>query len=322
MDVFLSSPWIPAEWIRAHGLQPRGIWSADNYQPGAWPLSAGVCAFAEATVRFAGAQTNSAVIFSTACDQLRRGFDAAMLRGQRHSFLFNLPATWQTTAAKEIFRSELERLGQFLLAIGGREPSPEMLRQEMVQSNRARKQLIESASASTPRGFAKAVARFHWDGVFLPPPPATPGNHIPIALVGGPFLAPHWKLLDEIEALGGRAVLNATETGERSLCPPFELDAATRNPFDILVRGCCDHIVDVFQRPNTRLYSWLKPRLASRHVRGIVLWHFTGCDLWRAEAQTLRETFGLPVLLLEAGGEPGVAPRELNRLQAFVEILK
>jgi hypothetical protein len=36
----------------------------------------------------------------------------------------------------------------------------------------------------------------------------------------------------------------------------------------------------------------------------------------------MRETFGLPVLLLEAGAEPGNAPRELNRLQAFVETLK
>ena len=99
MDVFLTSPWIPAEWVRAHGLQPRGIWSAENFQPGAWPLSAGVCAFAEAAVRFAGAQTDSAVIFSTACDQLRRGFDAAILRGQCRAFLFNLPATWQTPAA-------------------------------------------------------------------------------------------------------------------------------------------------------------------------------------------------------------------------------
>jgi len=56
-------------------------------------------------------------------------------------------------------------------------------------------------------------------------------------------------------------------------------------------------------------------------VRGIILWHFTGCDLWRAEAQTLRETFSLPVLLLEAGTESGAAPRELNRLQAFMETL-
>ena len=324
MDVFLTSPWIPAEWIRAHGLQPRGIWSAENFQRGAWPLSAGVCAFAEAAVRFAEAQTDSAVIFSTACDQLRRGFDAAILHGQRRAFLFNLPATWQTPAAGQIFRSELERLGQFLLAIGGRAPSPEVLRQEMLQSGAARESVCSNQPQPVLRArFAEAVARFHWDGAFSPPPPAAPANQIPLALVGGPFLAPHWKWLDEIEAAGGRVVLNATETGERSLSPAFDFEAGrSARPFDALVHGYCDNIVDVFQRPNTRLYSWLKPRLASRHVRGIVLWHFTGCDLWRAEAQTLRETFGLPVLLLEAGAEPGAAPRELNRLQAFVETLK
>jgi 2-hydroxyglutaryl-CoA dehydratase, D-component len=322
MDVFLTSPWIPAEWIRAHGLQPRGIGSAGNFQPGAGPLSAGVCAFAEAAVRFAEARTDSAVIFSTACDQLRRGFDTAILRGPRRAFLFNLPATWQSAAAEEIFRSELERLGQFLLANGGQAPSPETLRQEMRQAGAKRQQLLESASASSPRQFAEAVARFHWDGALSPLPPTAPTRQIALALVGGPFLAPHWQLLDEIEAVGGRLALNAAETGERSLCPAFELDAAAGNPFDMLVHGCFDNIIDVFQRPNTRLYSWLKPRLASRHVRGILLWHFTGCDLWRAEAQTLRETFGLPLLSLEAGGEPGAAPRELNRLQAFVETLK
>jgi hypothetical protein len=53
-----------------------------------------------------------------------------------------------------------------------------------------------------------------------------------------------------------------------------------------------------------------------------VFWHFTGCDLWRAEAQTLRESFGLLVLLLEASAEPGLAPRERTRLQAFVEMLR
>jgi hypothetical protein len=243
------------------------------------------------------------------------------IRGNPRAFLFNLPATWQTPAAKEMFRAELERLGQFLLTIGGRAPSPERLRQEMKQSGATRKQLLESAPASSPRGFAEAVARFHWDGSFSPPPPAAPTDQVPLALVGGPFLASHWKLLDEIEAAGGRVVLNATKTGERSLCPAFEF-SADANPFAALVHRYCDNIVDVFQRPNTRLYSWLKPRLASRNVRGIVLWHFTGCDLWRAEAESLREVFDLPVLLLEASDEPGNAPREQTRLQAFMETLK
>jgi hypothetical protein len=376
MDVFLTSPWIPAEWIRAHGLRPHGIWSAGDFHPGTWPLSGGVCPFAEAAVRFAEARTDSAVIFSTACDQLRRGFDVVAFRGQLQSpisgkgacagrdsvlecgsplpllhtsntdpkrqragavqnlaaistirgkpraFLFNLPATCKTAVAGEIFRSELERLGQFLLTIGGRAPSPELLRQEILQSAATRKRLLESASAGSPHGFAEAVARFHWDGTFSPSPPVAPANQIPLALVGGPFLASHWKLLDEIEATGGRIVLNATDSGERGLCPAFELDITTGNPFDMLVHGYSDNIVDVFQRPNTRLYSWLKPRLASRHTRGIVLWHFTGCDLWRAEVQTLREVFGLPVLLLEADEAAGISPRDVNRLQAFVETLK
>ena len=321
MRVFLTSPWIPPEWIRAHGLQPHGIWTEENLLHGAASLTAGVCAFAEAAVQFAELNPGSAVIFSTACDQMRRGFDTTMHHGQHRTFLFNLPATWQTQAAGQLFRSELERLGQFLLALGGVTPSASCLRLELEKSNAARQRLLDLAPVSAAREFAKALDQFHRDGSVLPLPEIAKGNQVPLALVGGPFPSLHWKLLDEIESSGGRVVLNATKTGERSLYPPFELTAGC-DPFEALVDGYCDHIADVFQRPNTRLYSWLKPRLASRQVRGIVLWHFTGCDLWRAEAGSLREAFGLPVLLLEAGGEPGNAPRELTRLQAFVETLQ
>jgi benzoyl-CoA reductase/2-hydroxyglutaryl-CoA dehydratase subunit BcrC/BadD/HgdB len=321
MDVFLASPWIPPEWIRAHGLQPRGLCSAEIFPPGARPLSAGVCALADAALRFARARSDAAVIFSTTCDQLRRGFDA-VLHGQPGAFLFNLPATWQSDAAPQIFRAELERLGQFLLSIGGRAPSPELLRREMSRAGATRRRLLQSAPASSARAFAEAVARFHWDGSFSAAPSMTPDQRIPLALVGGPFLARDWKWLDEMEAAGARVALNATEMGERSLGPVFDAPDSASPPFDALVRGWCENMVDVFQRPNTRLYSWLKPRLAGRRARGIVLWHFTNCDLWRAEAQTLRESFGLPVLPLETGGEAGAEPRERNRLQAFVESLR
>ena len=26
MELFHASPWVPAEWIKAHGIQPRGLW--------------------------------------------------------------------------------------------------------------------------------------------------------------------------------------------------------------------------------------------------------------------------------------------------------
>jgi len=335
MRVFLTSPWIPAEWVRAHGLEARGIWFAEKFRSDPPPLAAGVCAFAESVVRFAETQPESAVVFTTACDQLRRGFEAAAFHGASRAFLFNLPAT-QTPVAGRIYRAELERLGQFLLALGGSAPTPERLRREMVQSDDARRRLREAAPAAAARSYAQAVARFHTDGSFSAPAVFDLTAPASLALAGGPLNATDWNLFDTIEAAGGRVALNATLTGERSLCPVFNrsaglqpaLAAASRQdasepaPLDELSAGYFENLTDVFQRPNTRLYAWLKPRLLARRVRGIVLWHFTGCDLWRAECQTLREVSGLPVLSLEADEAAGSSPRDANRLQAFVEMIK
>jgi hypothetical protein len=162
-------------------------------------------------------------------------------------------------------------------------------------------------------------------------------------------------LLDAIEKGGGRVVLNATEAGERSLWQAFTLDDAQTDTAERsvyaaetsvdqpgqdsagtvslpgscsvnaallarLARGYLANCVDVFQRPNTPLYDWLRERLMIRQVRGIVLWHYVGCDLWRAEAQPMREAFGLPVLLLDA--DEAAPNRNTGRLEAFLESLR
>jgi hypothetical protein len=388
MKVFYSSPWVPAEWIEAHSLQPCGVWFAEDLGCGALPLSAGVCAFSEAMLRFAETHHDSAVIFTTACDQMRRSFDAFAGSPPARTFLFNLPATWQSPVALRIFRTEVERLGRFLQAHGGRVPVAENLAQIIERRSQARKQLLEMAPHCSARQYAEAIARFHWDGsvrkpklpgvgsgdassppcggdapvaffqtpektprqpatraspapfcdgasqpptgqlrfsgsVSMPDHPTPPASgSIPLAIVGGPLTASQWGLLDLIEAAGARIALNATESGERSLLPPFRLEGFNDDPIGAVARGYFENCVDVFQRPNTRLYSWLGERLTARGVRGIVLWAHTGCDFWRAEVQTLRETFRLPVLLLEADAVPGGSPRETGRLQAFVETLK
>jgi hypothetical protein len=336
MRIFYTSPWVPPEWIKAHGLEPRGVWFADD--PGAEPLpiGAGACAFANSVVRFAERHAESAVIFSTHCDQLRRAFDAVGGSALERGFLFNLPATWQSAAARRLFVSELERLGRFLVKLGGHAPSGEALAETMNQYGSARRQLLEAATRVPARAYAEAIARFHWDGsVNLPAPGQQNDGAVAVALLGGPLPRAHWHVMDLIESTGGRVVLNASEAGERSLwyatgdrpmpaadasLPPLRaLPAAT--PED-LARLCLDNCADVFQRPNTRLYSWLKPRLRSRQVRGIVLWHYVGCDLWRTEAQPLREAFDLPVLLLEATDTANEAPRHAGRIQAFLESLR
>jgi hypothetical protein len=332
MQVFYTSPWVPPEWIKAHGLEPRGVWWAEDLGSGPLPLGAGACAFANSVLRFAERRAESAVVFSTHCDQLRRAFDAVPAAGSERCFLFNLPATWQSPAALRLLASELERLGRFLVKLGGHAPSAEALAHTINQYGLARKQLLEAAPHLPARQCTEAIARFHWDGTVNLPPATASNGSIPLAVVGGPVPRSQWRVLDMIESAGGRVVLNGTEAGERSLwyaspatephaqLPPFgALTAAT--PED-LARLCLSHCADVFQRPNTPLYAWLRARLAARGVRGIVLWHYVGCDLWRAEAQPLREAFGLPVLLLEASETAGDLPRQAGRIQAFVESLR
>ena len=199
----------------------------------------------------------------------------------------------------------------------------------MAQYRLARGQLREAAAQLPARQYCEAVARFHWDGsINLGEDVRRPETDaIPLAVVGGPLPAWQRHVLDAIERAGGRVLLNATEAGERCLGPALSPEQATFSAgtlpdlLCLLTRSFLDNCVDVFQRPNTRLYDWLKERLTVRKVRGIVLWHYVGCDLWRAEAQPLREAFGLPVLLLEANEAAGDALRQTGRIQAFLESL-
>jgi benzoyl-CoA reductase/2-hydroxyglutaryl-CoA dehydratase subunit BcrC/BadD/HgdB len=378
MQVFYTSPWVPPEWIKAHGLEPRGIWFSEDFTLESLPLAAGVCSFANAVVRFAEKQTASALVFTTHCDQLRRGFDSVAGSASSRVFLFNLPVTWQTPVAQRIFASELERLGHFLVTLGGRSPSSEAFLQILAESNRVRARLLGAAASCPARQYAEAIARFHWDGSISQPPAAehtcpqprqvrpsaasqrssdptlypagaaegrrAPDlNAIPVALVGGPLPRSQWHVLDVIESAGGRVVLNATEAGERSLWSAANAQVSDRPggqggrettsglsaasagsepALQAITHAYLDRYVDVFQRPNSRLYDWLKQRLSSRRVRGIILWQYVGCDLWRAEAQSLRDAFGLPVLLLEADEAVSDSLRQSGRIQAFLESLK
>jgi benzoyl-CoA reductase/2-hydroxyglutaryl-CoA dehydratase subunit BcrC/BadD/HgdB len=332
---------VPAEWIRAHGLEPRGVWYAENLIGQHQPLAAGLCGFANSLVHLAEERADAAVVFTTHCDQLRRGFDAVPRNESRRVFLFNLPATWQSTAAATLFEAEMERLGKFLLGIGGHAPSAERLAQIAAEYAIARKKLLDSVLACPSPAFARAVARFHWAGPACVssqplspqaepgPSPAAPVNRngpsTPLALLGGPLLRQHWSLFETISSAGGRVVLNATEPGERSLWERSKNAVSAASAADTmrsLAGEYLAHCCDVFQRPNSRLYDWLKNRLTARKVRGIVLWHYVGCDLWRAEAQSLRETFGMPVLLLEAPESGSVPLREQGRIEAFLEALR
>ncbi len=276
---------------------------------------------------------------------MRRAFDSFTDGQDQPAFLFNLPATWQSSTARMLYVAELERLGKFLVRLGGHSPSAAGLSKVMKDFDEQRGKVREVIRARPGRPAAEALAALFGGGA-LPQQEITAAKwyqndvvgatriwhcggreSVPLALVGGPIVAAEWGLFDVLEAAGATVVLNGAEPGERCLLPPLPEFGGGQGSFDELVNHYFENIVDVFRRPNSQLYSWLARYLPERGCRGILVWVRVGCDLWRAEAASLRETFGLPVLVLDSTVAHGSAdrgalgPRELTRIAAFLESL-
>ena len=270
------------------------------------------------------ANPDAVAVFTTACDQMRRAADATVSSPNAHVFLFNLPATWQTPAARRLYHAEVQRLGRFLEGLGGRAPTDTELKAVIEEHDNRRTKLREAIRHGNARQYVQALKNFFRDGSETIPKANTgsTAGRVPLAVLGGPLLPSQWSLFDAIESVGGCAALNAIEPGERCLLPPWRGSADGESSLAALADHYFDNIVDVFQRPNSRLYEWLSARLTERGVRGIVLWVHIGCDLWRAEAASLRETFGLPLLVLESHEIGAGSLRDTNRLAAFIESLQ
>ena len=286
-----SSPFVPAEWIVAHGLAPVLHTPRGGARGGPIANREGVCAFLRAFVNEAAGEPDTAgLVLATTCDQMRRAADDAARGADLAVFLLNVPATWQTPAPHAMFRAELERLGRFLVEQGGAVPSRDELSRV----------LLEAEAATVP--------------------PASPdhGAGIPVAILGGPLAAVDRSLVAAIEKAGGRIVLDATEGGERTRRAPFDRRRLGTDPLGALVESYFGAIPDVFQRPNTALFNWLRARIRERGVRGVVLLRYVWCDLWHAELRRFQEWLEVPVIDVDVNGEAADS-RNLVRIQAFLE---
>jgi benzoyl-CoA reductase/2-hydroxyglutaryl-CoA dehydratase subunit BcrC/BadD/HgdB len=286
-----------------------------------------------------------AVVLTTTCDQIR--YAAALLQhlGRLPVFLMHVPRTWQTAAVRAFYREELGRLGRFLVGCGGTAPEDDALFQTMLRYDRARASLRLRRGAISASAFAKAVAAVRGHLVETTPPkcaaldgtrrvpttdPATlidspPPNHgyLPLALVGGPMSQGDYELLTAVEGAGGRFVLDATESGERTLPAPVDIDRLKADPREELVRIYFDCIPDVFQRPNDRLFAWLRQQVAKRRVRGILVRRYVWCDHWHGEMPRLREELSVPVLEWDGtGNDPRARASAVGRMEAFLEMLR
>ncbi|HEY3321405.1 MAG TPA: 2-hydroxyacyl-CoA dehydratase family protein [Planctomycetota bacterium] len=337
--VLYSSPFVPAEWIAAHSLQPQRLFPGQHAGASFAGGNEGLCPYAKAFSEEAAAD-GSPVVFATTCDQMRRASEAPI--SARPTFLFNMPATWETSTAQTMYCDELLRLSRFLVRLGGKAPRSEHLARIMKQYDGARADLrslwqeghakeallgLIALSGADALG-SSLLALGSDDRGTQQPRAKSQKPRARLALVGGPLLREQFALFDELAAWGAEVVLDATETGERTLPDAFDATRMGSDPFAELQRAYFGSIPDAFRRPNDLLYRWLAQKIAERGVRGIVLVRCVWCDLWHAELQRMKERFNLPVVELDQNGtsipardgEMATGPSVRTRLQALLEV--
>jgi len=345
------NPFVPPEWIAAHGLQPS--WMQIHFAEGRPFSHAGraICPYAGVMIDdvLAGLQV-SAVVLTTTCDQMR--YASAMLESQSDVpiFLMNVPSTWQTDAARGLYLDELKRLGNFLVQFGGQPPTDERLAKVMLEYDDARSDLHGARPQLPARQFAEAIAgarsgkgevsqsrvgqvlaahripstdhRVPRGGPRgLGPPYKTDKTGMPLAIVGGPLMEKDYAIFDLVEQAGGRLVLDATEGGERTLPAVFDRMRVEEDPLGELAQAYFGTIPDVFRRPNDTLYEWLGEELAARKVCGILLHRYVWCDIWHAELARLKAWSPVPVLEIDECDDDASLGRTAGRIEAFLEML-
>ncbi len=295
VTVVYTCPYVPAEWIAAHGLRPRRLIPLPVEGESVVVRAEGLCPYARAFANDAVADNADGIIVTTLCDQMRRVYDLLVRGTDTPVFLLNMPKTWQTVGAQRLYVDEVKRLGRFLVRLGGRAPSHEELVHVMIDYD-------------TDEDRVPCTSR------------KSPGT--PIAVIGGPLMQRDRILFGLIEDCGGRIVLDATETGWRGERRPFDRRRLIEDPL-LELADAYFSIPDASRRPNSELYEWLKVELTRTGARGIVFHHYVWCDAWRSELVRLREWVGLPVLGLDGEGYSETNPARLqSRILAFLEMLQ
>lgn len=320
LAVACGCPFVPPEWVRAHGVRP--VRPVLDDLPAAVPM--GVCGYAAGYAWALARAPVQAAVFTTTCDQMRRVAETIGRECPVPSFLFHVPATWQTAGACGLYRSELERLGRFLCRLGGAAPDRNTLVEVMEAYDAARRRLRDARGWLTGRALVEAIRAIHQDpetALDTIPMSGPMRKGIPLATAGPELTEGLLGVLDFIEARGGRIALDGTTTGERSLVEAFDRRALGEDPLGVLIDAYFGGVPCAFRRPNTLLYQWLKREMTARDVRGILFIRRLWCDMWAAEECRMREWASVPLTAVDAEDD-GVTVRMATRLESFLEALR
>jgi len=88
--IIYTCPYVPAEWIAAHGLSPRRIIPIEAGLTGTLSRAEGVCPFVQGFINLVLTDKQfDGVVITTLCDQMRRAYDILLGKSDVPLFLMN-----------------------------------------------------------------------------------------------------------------------------------------------------------------------------------------------------------------------------------------
>ncbi|MFW5858614.1 MAG: 2-hydroxyacyl-CoA dehydratase [Planctomycetota bacterium] len=316
--VALASPFVPPEWIAAHGAHAFPMPGAEDAPApeGRCPYAATLHAIATGPQQTLGEPVDL-IVLATTCDQMRRASETTDTYPR--VFCFGLPHTWGTPTAWRAYRAELERLSRRLRALGCSAPAPAVLAEHMRAAEIRRDAALGHAGPARERAAALLAARsLSASGPAAPVTGPRRSGAVPLALIGGHLRPSDRWLYDLVEDAGTRVVLDATEWGERTLPRRFDGRALREDPVGELVDAYFGYIPAAFRRPNSHLFAWLRRALNASDARACVFVRQSWCDMWHAEWPRLREWCARPAVTL-AFGDHAASASARTRIEALVE---
>ncbi len=165
------SPLIPPEWIAAHGFKPR--WLPWTREPGLIVIrpGRGLCPFAGqvADAVRVGVEVD-AIVLTTTCDQMRRIAGLVEHEATLPVFLANIPVTWETETSGNFYLDELQRLGRWLVALGGTAPTNSQLVSLWHRYEEARRALLAIRDRMSAKQFTEAILALRSGDLATPSP--------------------------------------------------------------------------------------------------------------------------------------------------------
>lgn len=301
--VVYSCNSIPPEWIAAHGFHPVRLTASVTHGDDSKYSTMGLCPYIKSLLHSIQSTTNMrAFILTTICDQMRRSYELMEQESSLPVFLFNVPKVRTNSLSHQMYKEELLRLGEFLVRCGGTSPNIALLEDTILRYELQRCDQQREDQINNPRN----------------------RNEFRLAIIGGPLMEEHQTLLDQIKQMGGCIVLNAAENGLMGLPQPMNRVRLKTQPLDELMHMYWELMPAVYHRPNTFMYDCLQREIEARGVQGILFLHYTWCDLWKAELNRIKETFQLPMVVLEENGsfDNGSRHRQFTRIQMLLEMIE